>query len=75
MQNRSLAGDGIARDNLRQLLMERDKLREREEFYITAADLASSDIKTESVKKAVAEEVNMVVDIFFYLMKRGEQTS
>lgn len=62
-------GKEIATEQLKRFVMDVETVPTgREAYYISEATLASSKIKNEDVKRAIVEEVNMVVDIMFYFM-------
>lgn len=55
---------------LKKALMERDKIKEREMYHISSDSIGPSETTSEAMKKALVEEVNMVVDIVFQAIHR-----
>lgn len=54
-------------EQLKREIMAGDNQTQREAYHIPEAALASSGLNSERVKRAIIEEMNMMIDIFFYL--------
>lgn len=54
-------------EQLKREIMAGDNLTQREAYHIHEAALATSVLKSATVKRAIIEEMNMMIDIFYYL--------